>query len=177
MTANNYKDIKLNGKYIALSSEGTKHKFNWDAGGNLTYNGKKAEFDFEEKDGFFFIIYKNKKYPVELVEQSQNKFQIVINNVSYDISVETPISFKRKKFFSKRNKGQQRKQVTAPMPGKIVEVFAEEGKEINAGEPVLILEAMKMQNEIVAQEGGVVAKINVKNEENVMKDDVLVELN
>jgi biotin carboxyl carrier protein len=66
-------------------------------------------------------------------------------------------------------------QVEAPMPGKIIEVFVEEGTAVKTGDPVLILEAMKMQNEITSEHEGVVKKINIKADDNVMKNDVLIE--
>jgi len=45
------------------------------------------------------------------------------------------------------------------MPGKIVDIFLSEGDLVNVGEPILVLEAMKMQNEITANCNGVVRKI------------------
>ena len=51
--------------------------------------------------------------------------------------------------------------VSAPMPGKILGVKASVGQAVKKGEVLLILEAMKMENEIVAPEDGTVASINV----------------
>ena len=52
--------------------------------------------------------------------------------------------------------------VSAPMPGKILAVKAKEGDSVKAGDVLLVLEAMKMENDIVAPQDGVVASINVK---------------
>ena len=51
-------------------------------------------------------------------------------------------------------------QVTAPMPGKVVAVKASVGQAVKKGEVVLVLEAMKMENDIVAPEDGTIAKIH-----------------
>jgi len=51
--------------------------------------------------------------------------------------------------------------VNAPMPGKIVNVLVSEGQKVNSGDVLLILEAMKMQNEIAATQAGTVKAINV----------------
>lgn len=51
-------------------------------------------------------------------------------------------------------------KVTAPMPGKILAIKAEAGKAVKKGEAVLVLEAMKMENEIVAPQDGTIASIN-----------------
>ena len=62
------------------------------------------------------------------------------------------------------------------MPGKILDIMVEEKGEIKEGEPLVILEAMKMQNEIVSNVSGVIKKINIKTNENVMKDDIMIEI-
>ena len=55
-----------------------------------------------------------------------------------------------------------RGEVHAPMPGLIVEILVERGAEVEAGQPVVIMEAMKMQNELVAPLKGRVARISVE---------------
>ncbi|HVM44591.1 MAG TPA: biotin/lipoyl-containing protein [Candidatus Thermoplasmatota archaeon] len=67
-------------------------------------------------------------------------------------------------------------RVKPPMPGKIVTVAVNEGDEVSQGQVLLILEAMKMQNEIAAPTAGVVKKVHVKPGQNVEGKDVLIEL-
>jgi len=67
-------------------------------------------------------------------------------------------------------------RVRPPMPGKIVSVAVAEGQEVQPGQVLLILEAMKMQNEIAAPAGGVVKKVHVKPGQNVEGKDVLLEI-
>ena len=68
-------------------------------------------------------------------------------------------------------------KVTAPMPGKIVSVKANAGAAVKKGEVLLILEAMKMENEIVAPQDGTVASIDVTAGASVNPGQVLVTLN
>ena len=63
--------------------------------------------------------------------------------------------------------------VEAPMPGMIIRFEVEEGQEVNEGDPVLILEAMKMENSINAPAAGTVKEIRFKEGESVKKGDVL----
>ena len=63
--------------------------------------------------------------------------------------------------------------ILSPMPGRVVLVEAKEGQEVKAGEPVLVIEAMKMENIIRAQRDGVIGKINVAADDNVAADAVL----
>lgn len=64
--------------------------------------------------------------------------------------------------------------VLAPLPGTIWQVLVQEGDTVKAGDPVLILEAMKMENEINAPLDGVVVKVNVARGDKVQNEDVLV---
>ncbi|MBA7570169.1 hypothetical protein ES708_11916 [subsurface metagenome] len=66
--------------------------------------------------------------------------------------------------------------VGAPMPGKIVEILVDPGTKVKEGEALLILEAMKMQNEITAPAAGNIKKIFVRQNDIVNKEDVLVEI-
>ncbi len=64
--------------------------------------------------------------------------------------------------------------IDAPMPGKIVKLVASVGQSVNAGDVLLILEAMKMQNEITADAAGTVKAFNVDAGNNVAAGDSLV---
>ena len=63
----------------------------------------------------------------------------------------------------------------APMPGLVLRVLVEPGREVQAGEGVVVLEAMKMENELKAATGGVVARVLVEPGQAVEKGAVLVE--
>lgn len=67
--------------------------------------------------------------------------------------------------------------VTAPMPGKILGIKAEPGKAVAKGEAIIVLEAMKMENEIVAPSDGTVATINVSVGDSVEAGATLATLN
>lgn len=68
-------------------------------------------------------------------------------------------------------------KVVAPMPGKILSVKASVGASVKKGDIILILEAMKMENEVVAPEDGTVASINVSEGASVESGDTLATLN
>ena len=68
-------------------------------------------------------------------------------------------------------------KVAAPMPGKILGVKASVGQAVKTGDVIIVLEAMKMENEVVAPEDGTVASINVSEGANVESGDVLATLN
>lgn len=66
--------------------------------------------------------------------------------------------------------------VLAIMPGKIVRVMVEPEQKVEEGTPVCVLEAMKMENELHARQGGTVRAVHVKPGDDVEKDQVLVEI-
>ncbi len=72
--------------------------------------------------------------------------------------------------------GRRRQRVTAYMPGRVVELLVAEGQAVAAGQGVLVLEAMKMQNEIQAEHEGTVTRILVQPGQSVDGGDPLFEL-
>lgn len=127
-------------------------------------------------DDIQYILYENKKYPIEVLEKNQNKYVVMINGVSYSFTVETDISLKRKKLIQKV-KGKQKSEILrAPMPGKIIEIYCEPEESVKKGDSLLVLEAMKMQNEILSDHHGSVKKVLVKEGDVVNKDDELIEI-
>ncbi len=68
------------------------------------------------------------------------------------------------------------KPVVAPMPGMVVKVEVVEGDEVQAGQGIVIVEAMKMENELKASGAGRVVRVHVRRGDAVEKDQVLVDL-
>ena len=68
-------------------------------------------------------------------------------------------------------------KVSSPMPGKILSLKAAVGQSVKKGEVILILEAMKMENEIVATDDGTIASINVTAGQSVEAGDLLATIN
>lgn len=68
-------------------------------------------------------------------------------------------------------------RIDAPMPGLVLDINVKEGDSVKAGDVVLILEAMKMENEIVSPSDGIVASIQVSKGNSVGAGDLLISLN
>ncbi|MCH8276058.1 MAG: acetyl-CoA carboxylase biotin carboxyl carrier protein subunit, partial [Bacteroidetes bacterium] len=67
-------------------------------------------------------------------------------------------------------------RVRAPMPGLVLKVWAKTGMHVSKDDPLLVLEAMKMENEIRSPGAGIVSIVHVKSGEVVLKGSLLVEL-
>lgn len=171
------KSPKSKSKLIALSANKKEYTFTNPLDKVVKYMGEKVAIKlYEDPNGFSYVLWKNKKYPLEIIEKRQNKYTVMLNGVWHSFTVETPFSLKRKKVLKSQEGESSSINLEAPMPGKIVEILVEEGAEINSGEPLLILEAMKMQNEIACPVNGVIKRIAIRPNDSVMKDDLLIEI-
>lgn len=164
-------------EYIAVSSRKKQYKIKNIFSEDLKINSKRQDIQLlDDENGFTYILFKHKKYHVDIVEKNQNKYTVLIDGVSYTFSIETPISYKRKKYLDKQKSKNKVEIIQAPMPGKIIDVLVEPGAEVKNGEAILILEAMKMQNEIISTINGKINKVLIKQNDIVNKDDILIEI-
>jgi glutaconyl-CoA/methylmalonyl-CoA decarboxylase subunit gamma len=164
-------------KLYALSSENKKFSFTIPLKNTIRIGKRNYEVKLKSDEKYgTYILWKNRKFPVEIVRSRQNKYEILFNDISYTFTVETPFSLQRMKVLNSKKGKVEQEFVRAPMPGKIIDVLVREGATVTRGEPLVILEAMKMQNEILSPVSGVVTKVAARANTNVMKDDLLVEI-
>jgi biotin carboxyl carrier protein len=96
--------------------------------------------------------------------------QVTVGNRRFDYLIDDPRQWKR----SGGAAGSEgRAAITAPMPGKVVRILAAEGDTVEAGQGILVVEAMKMQNEMKSPRAGRVASIPIKENESVAAGAVL----
>jgi len=115
------------------------------------------------------VILNGKAYEIKR-ERTATDMHLWVGPVRYEVVLRDPRSL-RSRASSADEKGPRK--LVAPMPGKVVRVLAEEGSDVEAGQGVLVVEAMKMQNEIKSPKKGVVRKIAVRAGGTVNAGDVL----
>jgi biotin carboxyl carrier protein len=110
------------------------------------------------QNGVLSLLLGGKSYEVtqETVGAETN---VVVSNERFSTSVRDPRSFRSRNRASATEQGVMK--IKAPMPGKVVRVLAGVGTHVELGQSVIVIEAMKMQNELKAPKSGVVRKINV----------------
>jgi biotin carboxyl carrier protein len=96
-----------------------------------------------------------------------------VNNFIFEIQRETMRDVLTKKLQSDAGANTRSMIVRAPMPGLITKVLRSEGTTVQQGEGILVIEAMKMENEIKAPKNGIVTKIVVKEKQTAEKNDHL----
>ncbi|MCK5130393.1 MAG: biotin/lipoyl-binding protein [Clostridiales bacterium] len=116
------------------------------------------------------------------------KFLIKVNNKSYEVEVEevggsthaaapiTTASTAQAPVSMDSTAPSGSTEVVAPMPGNIINVKVAKGDKVNEGDVLLILEAMKMENNILAEKEGIVNKVLVSVGDTVLQGDILVEI-
>jgi biotin carboxyl carrier protein len=104
------------------------------------------------------------------------KLRIEIEGEMFDVEIKDHLDQMLEKMGFGVGKGKRVSDIKAPMPGLVLQILVTEGQEVKDGEPVLILEAMKMENSIMLQGDAKIKKIHVKGGQSVEKGQALVEL-
>ena len=140
-------------------------------------------------------------YEVEIQDIEGNIANVTVNGIPFEVEMKQPVKAGKQKV---KLSGEQKesaptatptatttpaatttaaaqpaaaasgKPVVAPLPGTINEIKVKVGDKVNAGDTVIILEAMKMQNNIEAETSGTITSINVNKGDAVMEGDTLV---
>lgn len=127
----------------------------------------------------FRLKVNGKEYEVELEEIDENTENNLLQKIKEKIATPLPdINEKLEKSKDqkslKHSKTTNLTEVTSPMPGNILSVKVKIGQQINEGDVVCILEAMKMENEICAPKSGIIAEIYITENKAVSAGDALV---
>ena len=141
--------------------------------------GTLNEIDFswdvsQISEGVYHVIKDNKSYNVEVVESEDGKHVIKVNGNVYETESVDKFAALLKTMGMEKGGSGKVKELKAPMPGLVLEVAAEAGKEVVAGDRLLVLEAMKMENVIKSPTDGVISSIEVNKGETVEKNQVMV---
>lgn len=134
----------------------------------------------------FKYIIDGKEYTVEIGNIVDNIAQVIVNGEDFNVEIEAEPEPEKKPMLNKpvANEPEEESQsatnvntdqaVKAPLPGVITDILVHVGDEVKAGDTVVVLEAMKMANNIEAEKDGKVTAICIKQGESVMEDTPLV---
>lgn len=130
-------------------------------------------------DGVFEVV-RNEEFSLIIevlrVDYLEKSLTIRTNHRTYDLVFKNELDLVLDRMGIKRVNETANTNVKAPMPGKVLDVIAKEGDKLSKGDNILILEAMKMENVIKAETDCVIRKILIGVQDNVEKNQVLVEL-
>jgi biotin carboxyl carrier protein len=119
----------------------------------------------EVERGVYSILVDGTSHEVRLEGES-----VTVRNRRFGYEIDDPRQWKRS---NDAAGGHGRAAILAPMPGKVVRILVAAGDEVEAGQGIIVVEAMKMQNEMKAPRSGRVATIQVKENDSVVAGAVL----
>ncbi|HKJ42877.1 MAG TPA: acetyl-CoA carboxylase biotin carboxyl carrier protein subunit [Sunxiuqinia sp.] len=150
-----------------------------------------------QNENLLEVMVDDKVYNIDLMHNDEGSFSIIENNHSHNISLvpsSKPKTYTAYTLYNSydievidaearyiRNRGdgsitKSDRQITAPMPGKIVKVLVKEGESVTQGQTAVIISAMKMESEYKAAHDGVVKTVHVADGDTVEANQVLVEI-
>lgn len=138
-------------------------------------NGQVHEVNFEAIRGqlTFSLLLDGKSYEANIY-QEHGGWEVLLRGMRYSVHVEDERERKLKAAAGEPFARQETVRIQAPMPGLVVEIPVEAGQEVQEGDVLLVLESMKMQNELTAPRVGTVTRIMVAARDNVERKQTLL---
>ena len=141
----------------------------------IDVEGRFYELDVEMVErGVYSIISNNRSFNVELIRgESARNYTVNTQRNTFDIEIIDA----QARYLTNRNKQQGlagENTIVSPMPGRIVRILVKEGDTVKAGQPLIVVSAMKMESESKSGIDGVVKKILVKDGQTIEGKQVLI---
>ena len=141
-------------------------------------NGEKTDFDFKKiNNTIYHIIHNHRSYSVDILHYDhQNKtFQLKVNERNYKVVLQDEHDLLLEKMGILKVPQETASKLIAPMPGLIVDIKVREGQEVQIGDPLVVLKAMKMENVLKSTHHGVIKKIMVEVNQKIEKDALILQ--
>jgi biotin carboxyl carrier protein len=130
------------------------------SGYRVTIDGEEHVVDAQRiADQLWSLLYWNAVYEVDVTQAPADEYEVLIRGDCHRFAL---MNEQRRAMIRAGGKGAAGKaMVSSPMPGKVVKILVAEGEEVRAGQGVIVVEAMKMENELKAAVAGKVKEIFV----------------
>ena len=163
-------------KYIA-QVDGITFEIEITADGRITLDGAPVEADLLQVDplGLYSLLMNHQSYEL-VVEEQQRGYRVTLGAETFDVQVADERQLRVESARADVSAGDGDLPITAPIPGLVVKILVEEGQAVEINTPLVILEAMKMENEIRAPRAGVVRDIAISIGESVEGNATLMVL-
>ncbi len=140
-------------------------------------DGRQYEIEVRElSGGQYLLLVGPRVYKVRVEAKRETQamgglMEVVLEGASYDVNVIDPKRLRSGPTDAAHDAGTA--EIISPMPGKVVRVLVEAGAQVAAGDGIIVVEAMKMQNEMKSPKDGTVVTINAEAGATVRAGDVL----
>ncbi len=138
-------------------------------------DGKNISYEILSKNRNQIIIkIDGKIYNAVFARKGAGKIQMLAGGQNFDLEVLTDLQNRAKEYHAEKRRNSGELQVIATMPGLVLKINVNEGDEVNEGDTLFVLEAMKMENEIKAESAGKVKEIKVSEGSSVEKGALIL---
>ncbi len=145
------------------------------SGNTLIINGIEKQYDLSKVSDYCYLLkIGNKVYDVTTTKFNNDKYGFLIDGHYFETTVKTTLQEKASELALLKKKGNHHDQVKAPMPGMVVKVKKKIGDDVELGESLIVLEAMKMENDLRSPSSGKIKEIHVAEGNSVEKDFILI---
>jgi biotin carboxyl carrier protein len=162
-------------KYLTTVN-GTTYEIEINQNGQITVNGEERTIDFlAMQPPLYSLLLDNASYE-GLVEERDEQLNVMLMGDLFEVSVKDERAQRLAGASGGFGVDQGEISLRSPMPGLIVSVPVAEGQAVSAGDTLIVLESMKMENDIKAPRGGTIGHIHVAKGDRVEQNKVLLTL-
>ncbi len=159
-------EIELDGKSRSVEMIHTGARARW------TMDGRALDADaIEVSPGIYSILIDGNSLEARVERKGELNLRITVAEREFHATIRNPRKWKRNRGAGVEAEGRQ--QLKAPMPGKIVLLLVRAGDSVAAGQGIIVVEAMKMQNEIRSPKSGTVERLLVSEGQTVNAGEVV----
>ncbi len=143
--------------------------------GKYYINNQIIDFDIvSNTNGSYHVLHNGKSYTIDVLEKKSHRLLFTINKQKTEVKIKNDLEDLLSKMGMDKALNPSMNELKAPMPGMVLKVMVSQGQEVKKGDSLLVLEAMKMENNIKALGDGTVKMIKIKEGDKVEKNQVLI---
>jgi biotin carboxyl carrier protein len=159
-------DVQIGGKTRAVELQSDSNRW------QISLDGVALNADAVEiSPNVFSVLLNGESYEVRLAAADDGKLTLQTRHHEFVAEVSDPRAWRGRRHGTVEAEGRQ--QIVAPMPGKVVRLLVKAGDKVEAGQGLLVVEAMKMQNEVRSPKTGTVERLLAKEGQPVNAGEVL----
>ncbi|MEK6553169.1 MAG: acetyl-CoA carboxylase biotin carboxyl carrier protein subunit [Bacteroidota bacterium] len=160
---------------LIITINNRKHSVKINNSSEVEINNRKVPAEISQiNNNAYLLRLGNKVFEITAHKLDKDKFGVLIDGCYFDVLVRTQLQENANDLQKNKNISAKKLNIKAPMPGLLLKLKKNIGDSVKVGEPLLILEAMKMENEIRSPANGIVKEILFKEGQSVEKNSIIL---